>query len=136
MRRTQQAQQVEPTHPGHYLIQQNQIVVRLVDLFERFRCVFSDFNLISAARQAAMKQIAILRVVVDDQQFTRLRCHKPSPQRNTTVYRCGILFGQIRRIVRTLAGVRFTAMRVRPSPRKCRRQLPPAAEALRGLKNC
>ena len=81
IRRAQQAQQVQPAHPGHHLIQQNQIVMRLVDLFERLRAVFGDFDLIAAASQAAKKQIAILRVVVDDQQFTGIRCHRPSLQR-------------------------------------------------------
>jgi len=55
--------------------------VRLVDLFERLRPVFGDFDLIAAAAQTAKKQITILRVIVDNQQFTGTRCHKPSLER-------------------------------------------------------
>ena len=78
MRRTQQAQQVQPAHPWHHLIQQDQIVVRLVDLGQRLRPVLGDFDQIAAASQAAKKQIAILRIVIDDQQLTGIAWHRPS----------------------------------------------------------
>ena len=111
--RAQQAQEVEPAHAGHHLIEQDQIVVRVVDLFERLRAVFGDFDLIAAASQAAKKQIAILRVVVDDQQFAGIRCHSPSLQRARLCAARGILFGQIRRILRTLAAAESAAAEFR-----------------------
>ncbi len=53
IRRAQQTQQVESAHPRHHLIEQHQIVMRVIDLLERLLAVFSDFDLIAAISQAA-----------------------------------------------------------------------------------
>ena len=51
--RAQQAQQVEPAHARHHLIEQDQIVMGVIDLIERLLAVFSDLDLIATVSQAA-----------------------------------------------------------------------------------
>ena len=55
--------------------------MRLVDLLQLIRAAFGGVHLLAAVRQSVEGQLAMLGIVIDDQQPAGIPWHRPSLQR-------------------------------------------------------